>query len=326
VTESVIGILCFLCLQGFFSGTEIALVSCNRIRIRHLAQSGHWRARLVETLRERPERMLSTTLVAVNISVVAQSILAHRLADQLAPAWSVIFSTVVIWPLVLMGGEILPMIFFHHYADRAALMTVIPLRFGYLVLFPLVGLFSQVARVVSRLAGGPARESERLLSREELQMLVSGAGGLLALPAEDRRIIQRILEFRQARAESIMVPIERLKSAGADASVAEVKRIVQESGHSRIPLVEREGGRIARFVRAADLVGKEADQMAVIFSVPALAVHRSGLISEILQRFQLVGRHLAVVEDEGGRALGILTLEDVVEEIVGEIEDEYEKR
>jgi CBS domain containing-hemolysin-like protein len=323
---SILGILCFLCLQGFFSGTEIALVSCNRIRIHHLAQRGSWRARLVQRLKAHPERMLSTTLVAVNISIVVQSILAHRLAEQLSPSWSVIVSTLIMWPLVLLCGEILPMSFFHHYADRAALLTVIPLRIGYLILFPLVLFFSQIARLVSRITRVKNRETERLLSREELQMLVSGAGGLLALPVEDRRIIQRVFQFKQVRAESIMVPIHQVRAATLNATVDEVRRLVLESGHSRIPLYDGEPGRISRFVRAVDLVGKGPDEAAAAFSVAALVVGRSEAISEILQSFQSVGRHLAVVVDRSGRALGILTLEDVVEEIVGEIEDEYDKR
>jgi putative hemolysin len=326
VIVSILGILGFLALQGFFSGTEIALVSCNRIRIRHLAQRGSWRARLVERLKEHPERMLSTTLVAVNISVVAQSILAHRLVDELNPTWSVIMSTLIIWPLVLLGGEILPMSLFHHYADRAALLTVIPLRFGYLLLFPLVLFFSQIARLVSRISGVKAKEAERLLSRDELQMLVDGAGGLLSMPVDDRRIIQRIFEFKQARAEQIMVPLRAVKAARLDVTAGELKRLVQESGHSRVPLFHQEPEQMSRFVRAADLVGKDPQQPAVEFAVPALAVGRHEPISKILQDFQSVGRHLAVVKDEKGKALGILTLEDVVEQIVGEIEDEYEKR
>jgi len=321
----ILGILFFLACQGFFAGTEISLVSCNRIRMRHLANRGCWRARLVEHLRSNPERMLSTTLVAVNISVVAQSILAHRLMDHVSPEWSVIVSTAVIWPLVLLGGEILPMSLFHHYADRAALLTVIPLRIGYLVLLPLVLFFSKIAEGVARLTGGERSEADRLLSREELQMLVSGAGGMLTMPVEDRRMIQRIFQFKESRAEKIMVPLDRVKAAPRSIRVGELRRLVQESGHSRIPLYEGSRERISHFVRAVDLVGKE-ENAEIGFAVPALVVGREESISAILQRFQSVGRHLAVVCNREGRALGILTLEDVVEEIVGDIEDEYEKR
>jgi magnesium and cobalt transporter len=122
-----------------------------------------------------------------------------------------------------------------------------------------------------------------------------------------------------------MVPLEKVKAASRDVTVGDLRDLVRESGHSRIPLYEGNREMITHFVRAADLVGKDPEA-EVTFAVPALEVGAEEPISAILQRFQSVGRHLAVVCDAGGRARGILTLEDVVEEIVGDIEDEYEKR
>ena len=157
---SILIILLCLFIQSFFAGAEMGMISCNRIRIRHLAESGSRRARMVDALLESPQKLLGTTLVGVNVAVVvgasfASSLAHHYVGRELAA----LISTAVMWPLVLLFGEIVPMSLSRQYADRLVMMTVIPLKAAYGLLFPLVATATAIAGGIARLVQG--RETDR---------------------------------------------------------------------------------------------------------------------------------------------------------------------
>jgi putative hemolysin len=228
------------------------------------------------------------------------------------------------WPLAVLVGEILPKIISYTHADGTVLLTVIPLRLVSVLLFPFVYVLTNVGRFIAGLVGAKERRDGRSLSREELRILVTEGSDLPTVIPEMREMIERIFDFKSRTADQVMVPLDRVTLAPIDCTVGDIRRLMEESGHSRIPLMDARSGEIPGYVRAVDLVGQEDGNPAVPLVCEPLFTRPPDPIDHLLPQFQTAGRHLALVRERTGKVVGILTLEDVLEEIVGEIEDEFD--
>jgi CBS domain containing-hemolysin-like protein len=174
------------------------------------------------------------------------------------------------------------------------------------------------------LVGAKERKNGRSLSREELRILVREGSDLPTVVPEMREMIERIFDFKSRTADHVMVPLDRVTLAPADSTVGDVRRLMETSGHSRIPLVNAASGEISGYIRAVDLVGQDDGNPAAPLAQEPLFTNLPDPIDHLLPQFQTAGRHLALVRERTGKVVGILTLEDVLEEIVGEIEDEFD--
>ncbi len=324
IWTGVLGIAVMVTCEGFFAGAETAIISCNRVKISHLAEKGRWRARMVRRMLDSPERLLATTLLGVNVSVVIGSILTNRVVEGFSGHWSFLVSTAIMWPLAVLVGEILPKIIFYTYADKAVLLAVLPLRLISALLFPVVYVFTNVGRFVAGIVGAKERRNDAALSREELRILVTEGSDLPTVIPEMREMIERIFDFKSRTADRVMVPIDKVSLAPIDSTVRDIRRLVEESGHSRIPLMDPATKEIPGYIRAVDLVGLEDGEPVAPLAREPLLIRPPDPIDHLLPQFQTAGRHLALVRERNGKVVGILTLEDVLEEIVGEIEDEFD--
>ena len=312
----------FVGLEGFFSGSEIAIISANRIRLRHRADHGDRRAQSLLDLLEVPDQLLATTLVGTNISVVVATTLATVALIRLFGAAGELYALLLMWPLVLVFGEIVPKTIFQENADRAALLVIRPLRWAMVAFRPISTVVGGVARLlVARKA--PARSP--FVTKEEIESLVHGAERGVDLEVGERLMIRRIFEFGDTPVKEVMVPLVNLVAVPADATTETVIDKVVTSGFSRIPVYRDEIYDIIGLINAFDLLILPENVSTVEDIIrPVHYVPEAKRKDDLLRELQQEKMHMAVVVDEYGGAVGIATIEDLFEEIVGEIHDEYD--
>lgn len=322
--------LMILCLaaEAFFSGSEVALVSADRGRIRRRAEAGSAAARLVQAMMERPERVLATTLLGTNLSVVGASFLANEMfARRFGTEESALLAIVVLGPIILLCGEIVPKTVARRHADSLALAVALPLRAVMLALAPLVSVLSATARMVVRPFSRRAVRNP-FVTKEELRMILQ-ADHRLELEKEEAGLIRRLLDFADARAREPMTPLVEVVSLPQHATVREAARVLHEKGFSRLPVYVDRPDNIVGIVQAMKLIDippdRWDDRVAPGWMSKPFYVPETARIDRLLDEFRRQQQEMAIVVDEYGSAVGLLTLEDIVEEIVGDVLDEFDR-
>jgi len=319
----------FACIIGaaFFSGSETAFVACNRIRIRHLAQSRDKKARIVEKLLAKPENILATTLVGTNIFIVLGVVLAATYAGKLLhnhEGLGGVLATLVMTPLILIFAEAIPKAYFYRHADTIALRIGGLLRFFSYLFSPLVLLSTSLSRRLTALMGDKSPKNP-FVTREELRLLMWESGRLGVLEKHEQDMIHHIFQFRQTPVKSVMVPLVAVDAIEVGQRVASALKLIGDRGHSRLPIYEERIDNIIGHVSVGDLLGRSPNTSLRKMMKPVLVVPETKSIADLLLDLKARGEHLAVVVDEYGGVSGIVTLEDLMEEIVGEIEDEHDE-
>jgi CBS domain containing-hemolysin-like protein len=322
----VILIACCVVGSAFFSGAETALVSASRIKIRHMANRGDRRAIAVERFLANPEHFLSVTLVGTNIFVVLGSILAVMytisLLDQRENLGMAI-STLVMTPIMLIFGETIPKTFFYHHANWIVLRIVPILKVFAVIFYPLVKMCSLPARAVARLIGDRGKTKNPFVTREELKLLI--IEGQSDLNVHEQKMISHLFKFSDTIARSVMIPMEKVVAVDVKGTVADAVRLIRETGHSRLPLYDGRSDHIVGCVTAQEVLGQDEDLPLFRVRRPVIFVPENKGLSWLLLHLKQVGQHMAIVVNRYRRGTGLVTLEDIVEEIVGEIEDEHDK-
>ncbi|HEY3174588.1 MAG TPA: hemolysin family protein [Candidatus Polarisedimenticolia bacterium] len=315
-----------LCLvaEGFFAGSEVALISLDRSRIRRQAEAGSLAARHVLTLLERPERLLSTTLIGTSLSVVTASFLANEMfARRFGPdlsAWAI----AMMIPLILLFGEVLPKTISRRHAEAIALKVVFPLRLVMFAFGPVVAVTSGVARLLIR----PFRaRTGRLpfVTKEELRMILQ-AEQRIALERDEASLIKHLIDFADTKAGEQMTPLVDVAALPAQSTLAEAVRVIHERGFSRIPIYTGRVDNITGLVEAMDLIDAAPGQTSLApYIKKPFYVPETARIDRLLDEFRKHHQEMAVVVDEYGAAVGLLTLEDIIEQIVGDVLDEFDR-
>ena len=324
---SILGIIVCIICAAFFSGAETAFVSCNRIRIRHLAKGLDRNAQVAERLLAKPEKVLATTLVGTNIFIVLGVVLAATYAGDLLRNYEGlggVVATLVMTPVILIFSEAIPKAYFYWHADIITLRIGRIIRFFSLLFSPLVILSTFLTRSLTTLMGDESLKNP-FVTRDELRVLMWESGRLGILEKHEQDMIHHIFKFRETAVKSVMVPLVAVDAIEVSRKVASALKMIGERGHSRLPIYEGRIDNIIAYVSVADLMGKDPNTSIKKVLKPVLVVPETKSIADLLLDLKARGEHLAVVVDEYGGVSGIATLEDIVEEIVGEIEDEYDQ-
>lgn len=318
-------VLLLLLLEGFFSGSEMAVVSCDRIKLRQRAAEGSSGAQQVHRLLERPERLLATTLVGTNFCVVTNAAIVTLLCLEFLGRGREGYATLILTPLVLLVGEMVPKAYFRQHADQLAPLLGPPLAFFHRLFSPLIGVVSLVPNGVLRLLRVPDAERDPYVTREELQYLVHEGGDPGPLETEERKMIYRIFRFGDTTVEKAMIPLIDVVALPREMQVRDAIALVSEHHISRIPVFEGRIDHIVGIIHAFDLLGVEMDTPIEPFLRPAHYVPETKPIDDLLKEMQQSRTQMAIVVDEYGGVVGIVTIEDLLEEVVGEIADEYDE-
>ena len=316
-------ILITMLFSAFFSGSETALVSCSKVRLHSSARQGSWRARLLEKLLRTPEYFFSIVLVGTNLAVISCTAVATGLAVRLLGDSGGLVAVVVMTPLMLIFGEVIPKSAFLYHADQVSIKIAPVLRVMSIVLFPLVLPARLLARMMSRLAGAEDGKLDILGSREDLIFLYrrGKAGG--DLEEREKRMIDGVFSFGTRRAGDLMIPMDSVVSFPVNASVDEVVEEANKHTYSRFPLISPNDGSIVGIISLFDLLGLDGgERLAAVMHKP-LKVSEDESAESLLIRLKDEPLHFAVVTS-GEKAKGIITLENILESIVGDISNEYE--
>ena len=321
-TTVLIMMLCLL-LEGFFSGSEIGVVSADQMKLRHKAAKGSKGAKLALKMLEKPEWLLSTTLVGTNIAVVTNTTMATALMLHLFGDNGSWLAVVLVAPLIWIFGEIVPKSVFQQRADVLTPVVIFVLRFFSMLFFPILVVFSFLTNLLTKIAGGDAKNPFTL--REQivtmLQMPASSGGDIHPV---EKNMIKRMFNFNETTVNDVMLPLIEVTAVEQGITCGEARKISSSKAHVRLPVYSQRIDRIIGILHTLDLLGMEPDAPITDHIRPAVYVPGGKSIKELMIELRGEGTVVAIVVDEFGGAEGIVTIEDIMEEVVENLEDEYD--
>lgn len=320
---TILLILICMASQGFFSGTEIAMVSADRLRLKGLAAKGSARAKLVCWWMSHPAKLFSTTLIAINLSTVLASTLATiylitHYGEEYGPF------AIALVPLTLIFCEILPKSLFQSYATGIVLRAVPALTAFSTLFYPVVWIY---ARITNFLLGGVREYSgvEKPLSREELQLLItSSAHPESDLRPIERTMIKKILKLAEKRVRHVQIPTTEMVAIPMTMPLDEAEHICDMTGYSRLPIYDERPYQFVGVLHDVDLLQVADGKQVKDIMHPPLFVPEEMHLNDLFLLFREKNEEMALVLDEFGGVSGLVTLNDIFEEVVGEIRDEMD--
>lgn len=323
---------------AIISLVEAAMVSVNRVRLHQLAEEGHPTARLVEQLTSRPQELLGSLVVLINIFVLLIANLTTRLATQFWGAGSIVWANLIMLAILLVFCEITPKTVSVHFAESVALRTARIANVVILLMAPVVHMLHGISQGLLRAAialhilPGRVQAVATAFSDEDIKQLITAGEQSGEVETAEREMIHGVIEFSQTPAGAIMVPRTDLVALPLDSALEHAIQVFTTSGHSRIPVFEENADNIVGLLYIKDILIKlkAMEQTGNAPTVqdllrPAYFVPETKKSDELLREMQRKQVHMAVVVDEYGGTAGIITIEDLLEEIVGEIIDEYDQ-
>ena len=340
LSSLVVAVLICLVLSAFYSGSETALVSVNKIRINQLVESKDAKANIVHRLVESPDRMLALTLVGTNLANILIAQFGDRLTERVFPNVENLQEPIaIVWvtTLLLIFGEILPKTIFRVKADSLALRYAYPLRFSELVLAPLIYLVQTLTKFIIRLIDRGTSATSPDAQREELRLLATMGERSGNLDTDQRRMIHSLLNLQNRTVAQVMVPLVDIVAIEKNTRCEDFLQIAADSGFSRIPVYEDYIYNIVGIVNLLDVIYDDVESATVLnsekksdplpetvepFIRRVLHVPESKNINALLKEIQHTRHTMVFAVDEYGGTVGLVTVEDLVEEIVGEFADE----
>ena len=341
----IIVILILTFFNGFFSMSEIALVTVRKTRVASLVKTGSKRAKIVQQLQQTPENLFATIQIGMSVITIAASVFAgSQLAENLsallrlhnpsfivAHAYAISFTLVVIVVayINITIGELIPKSLGLRYAERIALLASYPIWWLSTVSSRLIKVLNFSSNLILRFFRQSANSAESRLSEEEIRSLISEGRRAGTIEAHEHSIIQNVFDFSDLSADKIMIPRTEMSAFDINLPAQEIIHKAIESGFSRIPIYQDTINNIVGILYTKRLLAKFDEGSTNLslqnFLVPPYFVPGSMKIGSVLQRLQKKKTQMAMVTNEHGEIEGLVTMEDVLEEIVGDITDETDE-
>ena len=329
----IVSVIVLLLLSAFFSGSETALTAASRARIAHMARQGDTRALILKSLLDMPERLIGAILLGNNLVNILASALATSLFLKLFGPTGVVWATFVMTALVLVFGEVLPKTYAILNAEKVALRVAPVIRWVVRLLAPVVMVVETLVRQMLRLMGADVSRAHNVLSfREEVRGAIEMHREQSAQPSRDLFMLDGVLDLRELTVGDVMVHRTRMKSIDISRPPQDILEYVLEHGYTRYPAWENSPENIIGVLHARDLLSALAGAKGDIAKIdvrelllPPWFVPEHTPLLDQLTAFLRRKTHFAIVVDEYGEVQGLVTLEDIMEEIVGDIADEHDR-
>lgn len=323
-TSLIIIMICVM-MSAYFSATETAFSSLNRIRVKNMAEKGNKKAKLVMQLADDYDSLLSTILIGNNIvnillASLATLLFVDMLGEDIGPSVSTAVTTIV----VLIFGEVSPKSIAKESPEQLAMFSAPFLQLLVIVLTPFNYLFGLWKKMLSKLIKS---ENNSSITEEELLTIVAEAQQEGGIDEQESMLIRSAIEFSEQEAKDILTPRIDIEGVSTEASKEEIAKVFVETGYSRLPLYEESMDHIIGVIYQKDFYNYiyHTDKEITSIVRPALFIPESKKIGELLKELQYKKSHIAIVLDEYGGTTGIVTMEDILEELVGEIWDEHDE-
>ena len=318
-----------LIFSAFFSASETAIFSANKVKIRHLVEEGNRQAILTRRLLEQPGRSISTILIGNNVVNIGATALATALAISFFGSSGAGIATAVMSILILIFGEITPKTLASRRAEDFSLRVSRYILGLSKILLPLIYIFNLFTNILVKLLDGSHKE-KHFITEEELRMLVNVGEEEGFIDEDEREMIDSIFEFDDTLVREVMVPRIDIDAVNVEETLENTIKLVLKAGRSRIPVYEQTVDNIIGVIYAKDLLQiffepmREKIRLKKVMR-PAYYVPESKKVRDLFAELRKEKVHMAIVLDEYGGTAGLITIEDVIEEIVGDIQDEYDR-
>lgn len=317
-----------LILSAFFSMSETALTSLSKIRIRHMVEEGVKGAKLVEKLTEDPNKLLGAILIGNNIVNIGASSIATSLAVKIISNDSgVAVATAVMTVLVLIFGEITPKTIAKQKSEKVALRVGSPIKVCVFLFKPLIAVFTGISSVFIRMLGADPNKSEPFITEEELKTMVGVSEEEGVLEDVEKEMIFNVFDFADLQVKDVMKQRVDIVALNVDDDYEKALSVIREEQFSRFPVYNETIDDIVGILNVKDLImidKNKNDFKITDYTREPFYTFEFKKITEVFNEMKKTRNHMAVVLDEYGGTVGIITIEDLVEEIVGDIEDEYD--
>jgi CBS domain containing-hemolysin-like protein len=313
--------------SAFFSGSETALISVSKLRLRHWVEKKIRGATLAEEFLERPQKLISLALVGTNIMNVSASVLTSvYFSDKTSMSissilYSSLLVSLIISPPLLIFGEMLPKALFRENASRIFPSLSIPLRWGYYLFYPLISVVNSISSIILKMLGVRSEHRE-FFSRDNVELLLRESEKEGVLEPDERVIITGVFAFGETTVKEVMTPRTEIVAVEKGASLTEIARLIKETGFSRIPVYDGDLDHIIGMVHIFNLL-KQGEEGELSYHSLTF-VPETKPCNDLLYELKAEKSHMAIVLDEFGGTAGLVTMEDLVEELVGDIRDEHD--
>jgi magnesium and cobalt exporter, CNNM family len=331
----LLAVFALVLLNGFFVAAEYALVTVRRTRIAELEAQGNRRARAVRRITSDPPRFiaamqLGVTLTSLGIGALGEPVLSSLLEDWLAVVISVAIAFFLITFMHVVVGELVPKGIALNYSERVSLAVSTPVRAFFFVFNPLIWFLQRSSELIQRAFGvDPYAAEHQAHSEAELKMLLSVSTEQGQIAADEQEMLYKVFDFADKEASDVMVPRPAVVAISVDMPPEEALAAVLDSPFTRYPVFRESLDEIIGVLHVRDLISALNDRGIAQVEIaelvrPAHFVPETKDLAALLAEFRRLNQHMAIVVDEYGAMEGIVTLEDLLEEIVGEIEDEFD--
>ena len=323
-------LLCVLS-EAFFSGSEIAVVSLPKLELQKRLKRGDRRAKLLSELLKEPEKLLTTTLIGTNLSTVTGStIFTTYVMDGIVHSFPFLsdypelVTVLCFTPVTLTFGELIPKSLFQKYSHIVAFKIVYPIYFFYILFKPVSFVVMGFSKFVAHLLKAEEERSP-FVTKEELKLLVESSSRF-NVDKTERNILRNVLELKEKSIGNVYTPLSKVIAVSENASVLEALELMEKSGFSKLPVYEGRIDNIVGYILVSDLISVNKPDLKVREIMrPILVLPEYMNIFDALKEFKKNKEQMGIVVDEFGSTLGIVTIEDILEEIVGRIEDEFDR-
>lgn len=325
-------------LSAFFSGSEIAFVTANRLKIEIESRRGGHVSGALAYFMKSPETFLTTTLVGNNIiNVLYATLMAIFLVEPIQTGWESVagttpsyalilfLQTVIASVVIMLFGEILPKAFFRSQADTMVRVVALPMRVTNWVLRPLISATNTTARLLMRWLRVGEDKNARIFRRQDMEMIfkeLTDGGGGEDFDSEDSEILQNVLDLSNKRVRESMIPRTEMIAVEKGCTIEELQRVFISSGHSKLPVYQESIDDVIGVVFAQELFHNPTELSDIIRPVKLIPMSKKS--KDLLAEFRQSNTSVAIVIDEYGGTAGMVTIEDLLEEVVGDIQDEYD--
>ena len=312
-----------LILSGYFSATETAFTSLNRVRMKNLVNAGDERAKKVLELEENYDNLLSTILVGNNLVNIALTSVATLMFVELFPIYGATLSTIVVTIVVLIFGEISPKSLAKESPEKFSMFSAPFIQFLMVLLKPVNWIFAQWKKLLAVMFKS---DENRGITEDELLTMVEEAKTEGSIQEEQSELIQNAIEFNDLEAWDVITPRVDIKAIEIDATKKEVAKMFLETGYSRLPVYDGDLDKILGVLNQKDFHNHIDGSKKTIsdYVKPVVYVAGSMKAAVLLKKLQKSKSHIAIIVDEYGGTAGLVTMEDIIEELVGDIYDEHD--
>ena len=323
-------IICIIFI-ALLSTSEVAFISLNRIRLRHLVEKGDKNAKIARKIRDEHDRLFSAVILSGNLfTVLATSVGTAVAISLLGKDIGIIIATIAMTVLTVIFGELAPKTFAVTHAEKISLTLARPIEIYIKLIAPLVWIFNKLSNFIIRLFGGEVKPAPQLLTEEEMKAMIKIGEEEGAIEKEEKEMLHNVFAFGDKKVTEAMVPRTEIVAIPEEAAVADVLTLVEEEGYSRYPVIKETVDTITGVLYVKDIIRKMAKEEVPPrtaiknFVRDAYYIPESKMVTSLLDDMQKNKFQIAIVVDEHGGTAGLITLEDIMEEIVGGLQDEFE--